>query len=927
MILISKDNPQKLQKNGMPLNLLLVVPFVVQIFAAVGITGYISLRNGQQSVNELVGKLRENSTKQISHYLSDYFSAPHQINQINQEAIASGLLDLQDFDRMGRLFWLQMQIFNVGYINFANPEREFIGSERLDDRQLVLHEIRKKTPSKFFDRILNEHGDLKLMQTDYILNERGDRKFQRENDVTWDTREEGWYAEAVKRGKPIWTKIYQWGDKPVLSISLSYPIYDKKNNLAGVLGVDLILSQINSFLRSIPMSPSSRTFVLERNGLIVSSSSNNPFFEVVDDKVKRINALQSSDPIIRAGTEFLQKKFNGLTGIDKSYQLEFFLEDTSSVQFLQVTPWRDNYGLDWLVVVVVPESDFMAQINANTRTTILLSLAALAIAILVGMITSSWLSRPIQRLSKAAAAIADGELETRVNIQGIKELEILSTSFNRMASELQESFNNLEVKVANRTFEMQKAKEQSEFLANMSHELRTPLNAILGFTQIMNRDRSLNKSQLENLSIIERSGEHLLSLINDILDMAKIESGRIALHETDFDLQESLYLVAEMFQMRAETKRLYLKFEQSEDLPQYIRTDEKKLRQVLINLISNSLKFTQTGGITVVVKLDNSGIDDASSNTKQVNIRFLVTDTGVGIADEEAANVFDPFIQTESGRKFEQGTGLGLAISRKFVQLMGGDITFNSEVGIGTIFEFNIRAELSESAKVIATRPIRPVIGLAPNQKTYRILVVDDRRENRQILIKLLAPIGFEVKEADNGQVAVKIWEQWQPHLIWMDMRMPIMNGYEATTQIRSHLKGQATTIIALTASTLEEERAIVLSTGCDDFVRKPFLEDIIFEKLSQYLGVQFIYEAIAPSLPETTKSVDKFTAQSLLVMPKEWLEKLHRAASQLDGNAIAQLLTQVPEEHFLIAKEIEDHANNFDFDRIIALVKEACSL
>jgi signal transduction histidine kinase/DNA-binding response OmpR family regulator len=575
----------------------------------------------------------------------------------------------------------------------------------------------------------------------------------------------------------------------------------------------------------------------------------------------------------------------------------------------------------------------MAQINANTRTTVLLCLVALAIAILVGLVTSRWLAKPIQRLSQAAAAIADGELETRVNIQGIHELETLSLSFNQMAAELQASFENLETKVADRTNELQTAKEKaevanvakSEFLANMSHELRTPLNAILGFTQIMHRDRSLNKSQLENLNIIGRSGDHLLALINDVLDMSKIESGRIALHKTDFDLRESLQAVKEMFEIRANTKNLFFNLEQATDLPQYIHADEKKLRQVLINLIGNALKFTDAGGITVKAYLDReSHLEDEMAGIK---IYFSVSDTGLGIAAHEANQVFDPFMQTEVGRQSEQGTGLGLSISRKFAQLMGGDITFSSEVGVGSTFEFRMQAELSASAQAIAPQSKNRVTSLVPNQKAYRILVVDDRWENRQILVKLLTPIGFEVKEAENGQVAVAVWDEWQPDLIWMDMRMPVLNGYKATMQIRSQVKGQATTIIALTASTLEEEHAIVLSAGCDDFVRKPFLENVIFEKMAAYLGVQYIYEEIAQNSQEANQSLGRFTTESLLVMPREWLEKLKGAASQLNEQAIAQLLAQVPTEHFLLVKEIEDYVNDFEFERIITLVQEALAL
>ncbi len=915
MSLILKNNQQKPQKQGISLRVLLVVPFVVQIFAAVGITGYISLRNGQQSVNDLANQLNSKTGRLVEQYLESYLGVPPKINQVNIDAIAVGLLDLKDFQKAGRYFWKQMQSYKVGAIGYGLANGDFIGANYVKEgSEIVIDEVSDRTNRKDNTYSVDPEGNRSKVidSADYL------------------PLTEPWYYETVQANKPVWTKVYAWNIKQgIFAVSINQPIYGKNKQIIGVIGIDLLLSSISIFLSQIKLSPFGKIFVIERDGLLIANSNQEKLFYLVNDKSERLNVLQSQDPLVRATAKHLQNKFGdfkaiqtGLQSSDLTYQ--------GDRQFLQVTPWRDRYGLDWLVVVVVPESDFMAQINANTRITILLCIGALAIAIVIGIMTSRWLAKPIQHLSQAAAAIADGELETRVNIQGINELEVLSTSFNQMASELQESFENLETKVADRTIELQKAKDlaevanvaKSEFLANMSHELRTPLNAILGFTQIMNRDRSLDKSQIENLSIIGRSGEHLLALINDVLDMSKIESGRIAIHETDFDIRETLYLVVEMFQMRADNKDLYLKLEQSADLPQFIRTDEKKLRQVLINLISNALKFTKTGGITIKVNLENLG-DESSF----ANIHFSVSDTVAGIAADEADKVFDPFMQTESGRKSEQGTGLGLPISRKFVQLMGGDITFNSEVGIGTTFEFTIQAAFSESAKAIATKSTSRVISLEPNQKNYRILVVDDRWENRQILVKLLTPIGFEVKEAENGQIAINIWEQWQPDLIWMDMRMPVMNGYEATTQIRSHLKGQATTIIALTASTLEEERAIVLSAGCDDFVRKPFLEDTIFEKMSQYLGVQYVYEVIAPSQPKSSESLVKFTAESMLVMPKAWLIELEQVASQLDGNAIAQLLTQVPKEHFLLVKEIEDHVNDFDFGRIITLVKEAFSL
>jgi CheY-like chemotaxis protein len=305
-----------------------------------------------------------------------------------------------------------------------------------------------------------------------------------------------------------------------------------------------------------------------------------------------------------------------------------------------------------------------------------------------------------------------------------------------------------------------------------------------------------------------------------------------------------LDLIEEMLAIRAEGKGLQFTLERTADLPRYITTDDKKLRQILINLLGNAIKFTAAGNVILRVRL---------AAASPPLIHFEVEDTGAGIAPEEMDTLFEAFVQTETGRQSQQGTGLGLPISKQFIELMGGALTVTSQIGKGTCFQFDIPVQLSDASKVGGYTVTQRVISLEPNQQAYRILVVDDRWENRQLLLKLLQPIGFQVQAASNGQEAVERWRDWYPHLIWMDMRMPVMNGYEATQVIKSHLQGQATIIIALTASTLEEERAVVLSAGCDDFVRKPFAEAIIFETMAKYLGVRYRYETLAPDAQMAT--------------------------------------------------------------------------
>lgn len=484
------------------------------------------------------------------------------------------------------------------------------------------------------------------------------------------------------------------------------------------------------------------------------------------------------------------------------------------------------------------------------------------------------------------------------------------------------------------------SRAKSEFLANMSHELRTPLNAILGFTQIMSRDRSLKPEHRDYVGIISRSGRHLLALINDVLEMSKIEAGRLKLHPTSFDLYHLLDTLDEMLHLKADAKHLSLTFDRSANLPQYITTDEGKVRQVLLNLLGNAIKFTSVGSVIlrVGVKSDrevgevnscppspslSSSPPSSSSPSPSLTLIFEVEDTGVGIAPEDIQRLFTPFMQTPSGQQSSEGTGLGLAISQKFVQLMGGDITVTSVVDRGSIFRFYIQVELAEMGQLLSFYPTQRVIGLAPDQPNYRLLIVEDRWENQQILLKLLQPLGFTIRVANHGQEGIAVWERWQPHLILMDMRMPVMDGYEATRRIKATAQGQETIVIAVTSSAFEEDRSAILEMGCDDFISKPFQDEEVFAKLAEHLGVRYLYEDSDPiQVVSSSLSIACLTAELFQVMPNVWIAQVHQAAILGKDHQILKLIEQIPPTAPDLATGLRALIADFRFEEIVRLTQ-----
>jgi len=502
-----------------------------------------------------------------------------------------------------------------------------------------------------------------------------------------------------------------------------------------------------------------------------------------------------------------------------------------------------------------------------------------------------------------------------------KELE---TKVEERTSQLEESIFKTETALA----QAQNANQaKSRFLANMSHELRTPLNAILGFTQLMTRDTSIGEEPQENLKIINRSGEHLLKLINDILEMSKIEVGQIVINESQFDLHLMLKSIEEMLRLKAYAENLNLSFEIASDVPRIVETDEGKLRQIIINLLGNALKFTEAGSIVLRVKKEsNAKLTEEQIEflfTDTYSLYFGVEDTGPGIEPEEIEQLFTPFEQTKVGRVSNEGTGLGLSICHKFVELMGGELQVKSTVGQGSIFHFQIplREQSVSSAVVNQNSKQGKVISLAKNQPIYKILAVDDVPASRLLLNKLLTMIGFEVREAGDGLEAIAVWQEWRPDLILMDMRMPIVDGYEATRQIKAHDAGKDTVVIALTASAFEEERVEILSAGCDDFMRKPFQEAELLTKIGRYLNVEYLYEETVEISAEA-KIQSELTKASLAVMPDSWRSQLYNAAAQVDNQEIFQLLKEIPDDYQSLALGLADLAEQFRCDKIIDLAK-----
>ncbi len=1073
-----------------PLRAVLIVPFMLQIVGTAGLVGYLSYKNGEKAVDNLANQLSVQIGDRVVHYLDTYLSVPPLINRINADAVRQKTLNLQDLTQLERHLSFQLKQFeSPTTILFGSKRGDFVGGDRATGQNLIMR-------SGELDK-----GIINLYVPDSLGNKTKLYTTFRQPDAT----KRPWYKAAKAAGKSTWTKIFQLGNNTGLVINRNRPIYDETTKeLLGVFSVNLNITKIGDFLNSLKISKSAKIFIVERSGLLVANSGPENSYIFSNQQFNRLKSTASQNAAIRATGRYLTDRFPDFSQVKDTQHLNFEIDGKR--QLIKLIPYRDNSGLDWLIAIVIPESDFMAEIDTNNRTTIILCFTALLGAVVVGIFTAKWITNPILRLNSAAKALANNEWDATVEIDRADEVGQLAISFNNMAKKLQSALNSLqslntaltesesgikqmleampagvsvhdltgqliyanqtarqlvdiqtlleattdqlaevfrvydagtdelysvekmpiarslkgetvrvedleirlpdrtvplevfstplfdetgriigaivasqditdrknsekllkdynrtlEQNVSDRTAELQAAalaaevasRAKSAFLANMSHELRTPLNAILGYTQILSRQPDFCPHDKERIRMVQQCGYHLLTLINDILDLARIEAGKIQLTANDVCLPDFLRDISEIFRLKAEEKNLVFVSQIAVNIPNFVSIDEKRLRQILMNLLSNAIKFTEKGSVNFKVEvIENSqSIAELLETSQEPNfasdptltfpittkIRFQVKDTGIGIASDAIERIFLPFEQVgELGHQTE-GTGLGLNIAQTLISLMEGELNVESFWGVGSTFWFEIElsipygiASLHADFAALVSPPQQQPLIIGYEGKRRKVLIVDDSPENSSLMVDILAPLGFVLIEANCGEIGLEIAISEEPDLIIADLLMPGISGFELCAQLRYLPQFRETPILIATSGLFELELEKQEEIGYNDFISKFFQIDDFLAKIQNYLGLSWIFEARFDSLRDSfaarTFSELAIGSEDLEMPLGEELLDLYEAAQIGNFEQIKHEVHRLEElnpQYALFALKILQLVDRYDDDAIIQLIQ-----
>jgi two-component system sensor histidine kinase ChiS len=790
-------------------------------------------------------------SNRIEQNLRTYLQTPHQINQSKLDAVKLGFVNMKDLSAWEKYLWRQVQLYP--YINFtsiANLNGEYRSGEKMSDGTLLINASGPSTKFNFYS---------------YNTNDTGDRTKVSATIKNFDIRQNPFYKDAALAAKPTWSSVDISLLEPTLIVSALQPVYNKKQ-LEGVLITALRLDSIGKFLNSIKIGKSGQTFIIERKGTLLATSTSEKPFRTKNGKKEQFQVKESSDLVTQSTAKYLASHFRDLQQITKAQQINFAINGKQ--QFLKVLPFQDGKGLDWLIVVVVPEADFMEQIHAGNRTTVLLCLAALGIATVLGILTSRWITQPILKLKDAAIALSEGQFDKTVKLDRSDELGVLAAAFNSMAAQLQASFSALETK----NTELQRLdKLKDEFLGNTSHELRTPLNGIIGIAEslIDGATGQLPETTNFNLALISASGKRLSSLIDDILDFSQLKHKTIELQIKSVDLREVVSVILTLSQPLVGKKNLQLINSVAAELPP-IAADENRLEQILYNLIGNAIKFTESGTVEISAALV-TGNEQSSSNSQ---LAITVSDTGIGIPEDKLEQIFESFEQADGSTAREYGgTGLGLAVAKQLVELHGSKISVSSTLGVGSQFTFTLpvsdsqpefssrQSRLTEGDRILSTPGFDPQSFLINSSLTaesdlieggkIQVLVVDDEPINIQVITNNLALENYAITQANSGREALNLIESgFKPDLILLDVMMPLMTGYEVCREVRKKYSALEMPILMLTAKNQTTDLVEAFNSEANDYITKPFIKKELLARIKTQISFAKLNAAYGRFVP-----------------------------------------------------------------------------
>ncbi|MEM9136286.1 MAG: ATP-binding protein, partial [Cyanobacteria bacterium P01_F01_bin.42] len=752
--------------------------------------------------------------------------------------------------------------------------------------------------------------------------------------------------------QPALGLLNEKGDPYIAEInrSIDLMIQRQQSKSPSVANLNL-LNDLNTYKSSLALLTSSlRGYLVTQN-----PSFRFEYGKYLIENKKTWSSLQKSAPLL---SDSQQKLFSMVAQGHQQFfelpsQMFEIIEGKERRQDLllfttQAEPLKDEIFTLLRAIIAQQQEALTQDLNyvqrdvSNVQIQILLAgVVSLLFFVMIAYFLSKKITEPVSRLIQATTQITEGDFATKAHVESGDEIGILAIAFNKMTAYLKESREELESyskTLENQALQLEEAIDSAEsanqakstFLANMSHELRTPLNAILGFTQLMHGSSNLNAEQQGHLSIINQSGEHLLNLINEILEVTKLEAGKATVHIEECHLPSLLKAVVGMFELKAQEKSLRLILKISPGLPHSIKVDSGKLRQVVINLMDNAIKFTQRGSVTLSVScLPSIAFDRYQQGASEQHLYFEICDTGYGIAADEIPTLFDPFVQSESGKISKEGTGLGLKICKDFISLMNGSIEVVSRLSEGTSFQIEIPVIVTQQAEQTPTMSVADR-QLPSFQHAPRILVVEDDTESRTVLSQLLKTVGYHIYEASDARKGFDIWKKFQPDLVLTKRRILALNGIDCTRMIRAEQNLPQPIIVALSASALEQDRKDAIASGCDAFISMPYKEAYLLEIIASYLNVSYLSKSVqepvnhAPGQAILSQAREGPRHELILAwMTPAWLSELNQAAKQLNGSRAKKLLGQMPEEAQNVRTDLLKLVDNFDFDKLVTLSEE----